>query len=77
MRQGKKLAEIAVMEGWRSPRLGIGFSSAEGELALFYSNGERFAFYVEIVAQRDRERVEKEQEKQRAILAENERDRER
>ncbi|MBP0016440.1 MAG: Uma2 family endonuclease [Cyanobacteria bacterium SBLK] len=61
LRQGGKLSAIASMEGWRSPLLGIRFSSVEGQLALFYPNGERFASYVEIVEQRDRERKEKEQ----------------
>lgn len=83
LRRGEKLEEIAVMEGWRSPRLGVRFSSEGGDLALFRPNGERFASFVEIVAQRDRERMEKERERlekereqQRATLAEHERDRE-
>ena len=77
LRRGEKLEEIAVMEGWRSPLLGIKLSTSEGELILFHPDGERFVDYVEVVEQRDRERLEKEREKQRAILAENERDRER
>ncbi|MBP0019233.1 MAG: Uma2 family endonuclease [Cyanobacteria bacterium SBLK] len=77
LRRGEKLEEIAMMEGWRSPRLGIKFSTSEENLQLFYPNGDRFASYVEIVEQRDRERLEKELEKQRANLAENECDRER
>jgi hypothetical protein len=52
------------MEGWKSPRLGIKFSIISGELALFYPNGDRFASYVELVAQRDRERQAKEYERQ-------------
>ncbi len=91
LRRGKKLEAIAVMEDWRSPLLGIRFTTSEGELALFHPDGERFVDFVEVVEQRDRERLEKEQEKQRAdrerlekeqerkraILAEDERDRER
>ncbi|MEA5470093.1 Uma2 family endonuclease [Spirulina sp. 06S082] len=71
LRKGKKLKVISQMEGWESPRLGIKFSRIEGELALFYPNGERFVDYVEIVEQRDREREEKELQKQRADRAES------
>jgi Uma2 family endonuclease len=56
LRKGGKLEAIPQMEGWKSPRLGIKFSIISGELALFYPNGDRFASYVELVAQRDRER---------------------
>ena len=66
LRQGKKLKKIAQMEGWRSPLLGIRLSTSEGDLALFHPNGERFVDYVGMVEQRDRERLEKELEKQRA-----------
>ncbi|MEA5470092.1 Uma2 family endonuclease [Spirulina sp. 06S082] len=66
LRKGKKLEVIPQMEGWESPRLGIKFSRIEGELALFYPNGERFVDYVEIVEQRDRE-------KQRADRSERDR----
>lgn len=77
LRRGKKLAAIAQMEGWRSPLLGIRFSSAEGKLALFHPNGERFASYVEIIAQRDRERAEKERERLEKELEKQRADRER
>ncbi|MEC4804498.1 MAG: Uma2 family endonuclease [Jaaginema sp. PMC 1080.18] len=61
LRRENKLIEIPAIEGWRSPRLGISFSTSEGELALFSADGERFVDYVEMVEQRDRERQEKEQ----------------
>ncbi|MEM8640046.1 MAG: Uma2 family endonuclease [Cyanobacteria bacterium P01_G01_bin.54] len=79
LRQGERLeaiqlephAETAVMEGWISPRLGIRFSTDEGELVLFHPDGERFVDYVGVVEQRDRaletadrERQEKERERQ-------------
>ncbi|MEC4806176.1 MAG: Uma2 family endonuclease [Jaaginema sp. PMC 1079.18] len=84
LKQGEELTEIPTMEGWSSPRLGITFSTSEGDLALFSPDGERFVDYVEVVQQRDRalaerererlekerERLEKEQEKQRADRAE-------
>ncbi|NET56470.1 MAG: hypothetical protein F6K47_09945, partial [Symploca sp. SIO2E6] len=69
-RKGETLIAIPTMEGWRSPRLGITFSTNEGELVLFHPNGERFVSYVEIVEQRDHERAEKERER-----AEKERER--
>ena len=84
LRKGNKLEEISQMENWRSPLLGVKFSTREGDLVLFHPDGERFVEFVEAIEQRDRalaekdrERLEKEQEKQRADNAENERDRER
>ena len=56
LRKGEKLESIEEMEGWRSPRLGVRFSTSEGELVLFHPHGERFVDYVEVVEQRDRER---------------------
>ncbi|MEM9537918.1 MAG: Uma2 family endonuclease [Cyanobacteria bacterium P01_E01_bin.42] len=73
LRKGKKLVKISQMENWTSPRLGIRFTTGEGELVLFHPDGERFVDFVEVVEQRDRaletadrERLEKELEKQRA-----------
>ena len=68
LRKGKKLKEISQMEDWRSPLLGIRFTTREEDLVLFHPDGERFVDFVEVVEQRDRQ-------KQRAIFAENERDR--
>ncbi|MGK7924228.1 MAG: Uma2 family endonuclease [Spirulina sp.] len=76
LRKGKKLEVIPQMEGWTSPRLGIKFSIAEGELVLFHPNGERFASYVEIVEQRDREREKTELQKQKADREQKRADRE-
>ncbi|WP_204103705.1 MULTISPECIES: Uma2 family endonuclease [Spirulina sp. CCY15215] len=68
LRKGKKLKEISQMEGWTSPLLGIRFTTLEEDLVLFRPDGEPFVDYVGVVEQRDLQ-------KQRAILAENERDR--
>ena len=65
LRKGDKLEAIAVMEGWKSPRLEIKFSTREGELALFHPNGDRFVDYVEVVEQRDIARAALEEEKQK------------
>ncbi|WP_204104621.1 MULTISPECIES: Uma2 family endonuclease [Spirulina sp. CCY15215] len=80
LRKGGKLTEVSQMEGWESPRLGIKFSTTSGDLALFYPHGERFANYIEIIEQRDRERQRANMEQQRADLEQqradrNERDR--
>ncbi|MEA5469119.1 Uma2 family endonuclease [Spirulina sp. 06S082] len=63
LRKGKNLKEITQMEGWKSPLLGVKFTTGEGDLVLFHPNGERFVDFVEVVEQRDRERVEKERER--------------
>jgi len=55
------------MQGWVSPRLGVRFAlNADGELELYRPDGERFASYVELAAQREQERQRAEQERQRA-----------
>jgi Uma2 family endonuclease len=66
LRQGGRLAEIASMAGWVSPRLGTRFELQAGELRLFRPDGEPFATYVELQAQRDHERQRAEHERQRA-----------
>ena len=54
LRTKGKLREIAQMEGWKSPLLGIKFSTSEEDLVLFSPDGERFVDYVEAIEQRDR-----------------------
>lgn len=61
-----ELEEIENMRGWVSPLLGIRFEVENGELALYRPDGERFASYLELAAQRDAERQRAEQERQRA-----------
>ncbi|MEA5471969.1 Uma2 family endonuclease [Spirulina sp. 06S082] len=77
LRKGKKLNEISQMEGWKSPRLGIKFSIASGDLALFYPNGEPFTSYVETAVQRDRQKQRADRERQEKEFAQQQRDRER
>lgn len=51
-REAGGLVEIAVMQNWVSPRLGVRFElTPEGELQLYTPDGERFASYVEAIAQ--------------------------
>ena len=65
-RQGETLEEIASMEGWISPRLGVRFELEIGTLQVYQPDGERFATYVELMQQREQERQRAEQEHQRA-----------
>ena len=65
-RQGETLEEIASIEGWISPRLGIRFGLERGVLQLYRPDGERFATYVELMEQREQGHQRAEQEHQRA-----------
>jgi Uma2 family endonuclease len=65
IRNGTSLRRVPQVKGWISPRLGIRFELGN-ELEIYGRDGRRFASYVEVVAQRDREQVRAEQEKQRA-----------
>jgi Uma2 family endonuclease len=65
-RSGRRLRAIANTNGWVSPRLGIRFDMSGDELRIFGPDGRPFASYVELAAQRDQERQEKEQARQRA-----------
>jgi Uma2 family endonuclease len=66
LRRRDQLEDIGPMAGWVSPRLGIRFELQAGELRLFRPDGEPFATYVELQAQRDHERQRAEQAHQRA-----------
>src|SRR3954453_22057865 len=48
-----QLEPIDPMEGWVSPRLGVRFGLAAGDLQLYRPDGERFASYLELIAQRE------------------------
>ncbi|MBP0029550.1 Uma2 family endonuclease [Roseofilum sp. Guam] len=88
LRRGEVLEKIMPMEGWKSPRLGVSFTTVSGELRLLTANGERLGTYLDVVKERDlqrleterqrleteRERLDKELERQRANDAELERD---
>ena len=82
LRNGDRLVEITPMEGWKSPRLGVGFTTVSGELRLISPDGEVLGTYLDVVQERDRQKLEKERERldkelerQRANSAEQERDR--
>jgi Uma2 family endonuclease len=65
-RQGGQLMAIARMRGWVSPRLGVHFDLDGMDLCLTRPGGRRFASYVEMNQQVEREAQRVEQEKQRA-----------
>ncbi len=60
------LSAIEPVHGWVSPRLGVRLELVDGELRLYQPDGERFATYVELVAQRSEERQRADGERQRA-----------
>ncbi len=70
LRRGDTLEEIEEMDGWVSPRLGVRFALEGNELVLYRPDGERFATYVELMAQRDAERRRAEEAERRAAEAE-------
>jgi Uma2 family endonuclease len=63
LRRGEHLEPIASMQGWVSPRLGIRFQVAGGEIRITKPNGERFATFQEITQRVEQERQAKEQER--------------
>ena len=65
-RHGEFLEQITSMEGWVSPRLGVRFEVESGELQLYRPDGEGFATYTELSAQRDQERRRADREQERA-----------
>jgi Uma2 family endonuclease len=72
-RIGEHLREIPNIHGWVSPRLGVKMGLKGKDLELIGPDGKPFASYLDLVEQRERERMEKEkalieaqQENQRA-----------
>lgn len=61
-----ELAPIETMQGWVSPRLGVRFELAGGELQLYRPDGRPFESYVELERSRDIAQQVAEQERQRA-----------
>jgi len=66
IRDGNTFREVEEMEGFKSPRLGIRFSTSGGQLALTHPDGQPFRTFQEIV---DRAAsAEREVERLRAML---------
>lgn len=53
-RRGDVLEPIPQMHGWVSPRLGIRFDTANGELQIFRPDGGRFLTFVEMTEEAER-----------------------
>lgn len=66
LRDGDLLQEIADMENWRSPRLGIRFSLASGDLVITRPDGKPFLTFEELAEERDREAQRAEEQSRRA-----------
>lgn len=65
VRERDRLSEIAQMNDWTSPRLGILFSLSAGELQIFGRDGRRFLSYQEVAEKAERlgrERAQAERE---------------
>ena len=54
LRSEGKLVRVEEIDGFVSPRLGVRFSLARGQLAVFGSDGQRMRTAAEIAAERDR-----------------------
>lgn len=65
-RRGAELEEIAPMQGWVSPRLGISFALGPDQLELRYPDGRLFLSYEELYAQSEQARASAERERERA-----------
>lgn len=65
-RRDGRLEPIDRMEGWVSPLLGIRFSLAGTDLALYHPDGQRFETFVEQARRVKAERQRAEAERQRA-----------
>jgi Uma2 family endonuclease len=66
-RQGGHLQAIVDMAGWISPRLGIRFEIESAGVQIYKPDGRRFATYVELVEQEERERRAKKRERRQKL----------
>jgi len=56
IRDQNQVAEIAEVNGWVSPRLGIKFDTSQGELVIYRPDGKRFLTSVQLYAELELER---------------------
>jgi Uma2 family endonuclease len=66
IRREADLVKIGQADGWTSPRLGVRFDLSSGDLQVFGPDGRPFATYVELVEQRECERLRAQEERLRA-----------
>lgn len=65
-RQGEHLTRLWQLNGWVSPRLGIKFETSQGELVIYYPDGQRFLTSIEMQQRLVQAEQMVEQERQRA-----------
>ena len=74
LREGARLQPIESINGWVSPRLGIRFELVDGDLQLYYPNGEPVVTYVELMQQREQAQSRLEQARRRKEQVESQRE---
>jgi len=81
MRRGNQLVPLEQVNGWVSPRLGIKFETAGGELGIYHPNGKKFLTPLELNAESEQriqaERQRADLERQRADLERQQKEAER
>ncbi len=75
LREGDELTEIARMDGWKSPRLGITFDRSTHPLRVFGPDGRKFLTFQEQREARERAEHRADQAEHRADQAEHRADR--
>ena len=66
LREGGRLIEVATIQGWTSPRLGVRFDLDADTLHLTRPDGQPFLTYLDLFQARDAERQRADAERQRA-----------
>jgi Uma2 family endonuclease len=74
LRKNGRLTEIARMNGWVSPLLGIRFDQAGDELRVLGPNGQAFVATAEAIRQRDELKIKQEQAEREKEQAEREKE---
>lgn len=77
VRQGDDLQPMANLQGWRSPRLGIGFDLSQPELVIYRPDGQPFLSSVELAQRAEVAQQQAEMERQRAEVAQQQAETER
>ena len=67
LREGGRLLEVAAIQGWTSPRLGVRFDLVAAALRLTRPDGQLFLSYLDLFKARDAERQKAVAERQKAV----------
>jgi Uma2 family endonuclease len=68
IRSSEQFVDIPALNGWVSPRLKTRFELTEHEFRIYGPDGQPFATYLELVEQREQERLEKEKAREDAAV---------